>query len=131
MSKEKSKVNRPVVWPQPGTLFSIKELHTLNPEFPEITLRVRVTNAIEKDKTVSFVGHKNKQKGRPTMILTVGSVTTDVINKAIADGVQVADSTKALVNVINVKTPISTEDNPPAVSVAASPISVGLVSASS
>lgn len=112
MSKEKNKVGAEVVWPVEGTLFSIKDLHQSNPSFVEITLRTKVTKAIE-NKTISFVGSRNQKKGRPTMIFTVGPLTKDVLNKASDENVQIADSTKALVNVIKVNTPVSIEEPTP------------------
>lgn len=109
MSKEKTKNVKDVNWPTNGELFTIKSLAELNTTIPEITLRVKVTKAIDSG-TVSLVGHKNTKKGRPSMVLTVGKITQSVLDAAIADKVTVDDSTKALVSVVNITTDVSTVD---------------------
>lgn len=110
----KNKTNLTVNWPAQGTYFTVKELwQQHNPDFIEITLRVRVDKAIKKDKTVAIIGYKNVGKGRPTMILAMNPVTQDLLDKAYKDGIQPPEN-KPLVTVMDVTTPISTSDPAPA-----------------
>lgn len=106
----KNKTNLSVNWPEHGKLFTIKELMSANPEFVEITLRVRVDKAIKKDGLVSIVGYKNTGKGRPTMILAMSPVTQQMLDDAYASGIQPPDI-KPVVSVVDVATPVSTTDS--------------------
>jgi hypothetical protein len=105
----KNKTNLIVTWPEHGKLFTIKDLMAANPEFVEITLRVRVDKAIKKDNTVAIVGYKNTGKGRPTMILAMAPVTQQMIDDAYATGIQPPEI-KPVVSVIDVTTPVSTSE---------------------
>jgi hypothetical protein len=98
----KNKTNQNINWPSHGSLFTIKELlEQHNPDFKEITLRVRIDKAIKKDKLVSVIGYKNVGKGRPTMMLTMNPVSQDLLDKAYADGIQPPE-VKPLVTVMDV-----------------------------
>lgn len=99
----KNKTNLVINWPEHGKLFTIKDLLNENPEFVEITLRVRLDKAIKKEKTVSIIGHKNTGKGRPTMILAMTPVTQEMLNSAYETGIQPPDI-KPVVSVIDVTT---------------------------
>ncbi len=101
----KNKTNLNVTWPTTGGYFTIAELGIANPDFIEITLRVRVDKAIKKDGTVSVIGYKNSGKGRPKMILAMNPVSQELLDKAYADGVQPVES-KSLVNIMNVPAPV-------------------------
>jgi hypothetical protein len=105
----KNKTNLIVTWPEHGKLFTIKDLMAANPEFVEITLRVRVDKAIKKDNTVAIVGYKNTGKGRPTMILAMAPVTQQMLDDAYATGIQPPEI-KPVVSVIDVTTPVSTSE---------------------
>lgn len=105
----KNKTNLVVTWPQHGNLFTIKDLLAANPDFVEITLRVRVDKAIKKDNAVAIIGYKNTGKGRPTMILSMTPVTQEMLDAAYATGIQPPD-TKPVVSVIDVTTPVSTSE---------------------
>lgn len=107
----KNKTNLNVVWPEHGKLFTIKDLHAANPEFVEITLRVRVDRAIKKDNTVTIIGYKNTGKGRPTMILAMSPVSQKMIDDAYATGIQPPEI-KPIVSAITVDNNISTEGVP-------------------
>lgn len=107
----KNKTNLVMTWPEHGKLFTIKDLLAANPEFVEITLRVRVDKALKKDNTVSIIGYKNTGKGRPTMIMAMNPVTQDMLDAAYASGIQPPEI-KPVVSVIDVTTPISTSDTP-------------------
>lgn len=119
----KNKTNLIVNWPTHGTTFSIKDLLALNPEFKEITLRVRVEKAIKKEGLVSIVGYKNAKKGRPTMVLSLSPVAQSVLDEAYKNGVQPPDTTPNMSKVA--ETPVSTSETQPTdVSVDASESSV-------
>jgi hypothetical protein len=105
----KNRTNLVVNWPEHGKLFTIKDLLAANPEFVEITLRVRVDNAIKKDNTVAIIGHKNTGKGRPTMILSMTPVTQELLDAAYATGIQPPEI-KPVVSVMDVTTPVSTSE---------------------
>ena len=107
----KNKTNLVMNWPEHGSLFTIKDLLAANPEFVEITLRVRVDRAIKKENAVSIIGYKNTGKGRPTMIMTMNPVSQELVDSAYASGIQPPDI-KPVVSVIDVTTPISTSDTP-------------------
>lgn len=122
----KNKINLTVNWPTNGSYFTVKELwEQYNPNFIEITLRVRVDKAIKKDKTVAIIGYKNVGKGRPTMILAMNPVTQDLLDKAYADGIQPPEI-KPLVTVMDVTAPISTSDviPTPTVDIPATPVNI-------
>jgi hypothetical protein len=106
----KNKTNLNVNWPEHGKMFTIKELMASNPEFIEITLRVRVDKAIKKDGTVAIIGYKNTGKGRPTMILAMAPVTQQMLDDAYATGIQPPEI-KPVVSVIDVTTPVSTTES--------------------
>lgn len=108
----KNKTNLSVNWPTHGECFTIAELLANNPDFVEITLRVRVDRAIKKDGMVKLVGHKNVGKGRPKMMLAMEPVSKELLEKAYnQDGIQPPDVmiNKPLVNVINVSTPVAVQ----------------------
>ena len=84
MNKEKktdriNKTKLSVAWPK--SLFTIKELHAENPNFVEITLRVRLKKAIDSGE-VCELGTMHNGKGRPTNILVYGPVTQNHIDLA-------------------------------------------------
>ena len=111
-TERNNKINL-VNWPEHNKLFTIKEFwKDLNPNSKEITLRVRLDNAIKKDKTVSVVGYKNTGKGRPIMILAMNPISQELLDKAYADGIQPPEI-KPLVTVMEVKSiPTSASETP-------------------
>jgi hypothetical protein len=90
-TERKNKTNLEVNWPATGELFTVKDLLTINPGFVEITLRTRLDKAVKKDGLVTVVGTKNTGKGRPTTIHTMSPVSSDVLEKAYASGIQPPD----------------------------------------
>jgi len=111
----KNKTNLVVTWPIDNNWFTIKSLLASNPDFKEITLRVRIDNAVKKEKLVSIIGYKNSGKGRPTMCLAMNPVTKELLNKAYnQDGIQPPENKP--INVLDIATtPISTSDTPPVI----------------
>lgn len=127
----KNKTNLVVKWPEHGKLFTIKDdlWLGLNPDFVEITLRVRLDKAIKKDKTVSIIGYKNVGKGRPTMILSMNPITQELLDKAYAEGIQPPEENKPVVTVMTV-TATPTPTPTPAVEIPVSEIPVNVTTPS-
>lgn len=101
----KNKTNLTVTWPT--NIFTIKELNAANPDFVEITLRVRLKKAIESGE-VNDVGVLHNGKGRPTIVFVHGTPTEAHIDEAKSREVILKDS--LVVNVLKVdsnKTPTS------------------------
>jgi len=100
----KNKTNQSVVWPT-STFFTIEELHRLNPKFVEITLRVRLTNAIEDGK-VAEIGSTPGGKGRPQKVFSLTPVTKETLDKAEENKINLVDRAREkLVNVVSVSNP--------------------------
>ncbi len=72
-----------------------------------ITLRVRLTNAIE-NKEVVKLGTLKGSKGRPKLVFANAPVTQEVVDAARKAGVVVDDNIPNVVNVVNVA-PIANE----------------------
>jgi len=102
-TQRKNKTNLVLVWPANTTYFTIKDLIRLNPDFKEITLRVRLKKAIDEEKSVGVIGTTNPGKGRPSLVLAMRPVLQSVLDSAKADSIQLDDQTK-LVNVMSVAT---------------------------
>ena len=100
MKQKKNKTNQQVTWPT-ATLFTIKELHRLNPKFIEITLRVRLTKAIEGGK-VAEIGSVPGEKGRPQKVFSLTPVTQLTLDKAEAERINLVDNAKQLIRVMTV-----------------------------
>lgn len=93
----KNKTNLTVNWPK--NIFTIEELNQKNPEFVNITLRVRLKKAIS-DNAVSEVGYLHNGKGRPRLVLACGPITQEHIAEAKSKGVVLKDGLS--VNVLSV-----------------------------
>jgi hypothetical protein len=106
----KNKTNQSVVWPTTA-YFTIADLHNLNPKFVNITLRVRLTNAIEDGK-VAEIGYVTGGKGRPPKVYSLTPVQQSTLNKVREDGMNLVDNDEKLVNVINVTTPTASAPTP-------------------
>jgi hypothetical protein len=76
----KNKTNLTITWPS-SAFFTIKDLFSINPNFVEITMRVRVKNEIEQGK-VKEIGVRQNGKGRPENIYVLSPVTSTTIDKA-------------------------------------------------
>ena len=100
MKQKKNKTNQVVTWPT-VSLFSIKELHRLNPKFVEITLRVRLGKAIESGKVVE-IGSMPGDKGRPQKVFSMTPVTKLTIDKARAEQINLVDHADKLIHVMSV-----------------------------
>lgn len=101
----KNKTNLTVTWPT--NIFTIKELNAANPDFVEITLRVRLKKALDSGE-VNEMGVLHNGKGRPTIVFVHGTPTEAHIDEAKSKEVILKDS--LVVNVLKVdnnKTPTS------------------------
>lgn len=107
--------NETLNWPATETYFTIKDLVVLNPTQVEITLRTKVTKAINNN-TVTLIGHKNQKKGRPSMILAMTPVSEQLIRRAYDDGVMPVDKVPSLAKTTTIPvstiTPINSTDVP-------------------
>lgn len=102
----KNKTNLTVNWPT--NTFTIKELNEANPEFVEITLRVRLKKAIETGE-VNEMGVLHNGKGRPTIVFVHGMPTQAHIDEAKNREVILKDS--VTVNVLTVDTNKTSANN--------------------
>jgi hypothetical protein len=102
MKQKKNKTNQVVTWPT-ATLFTIQELHRLNPKFVNITLRVRLTKAIEAGK-VAEIGSIPGEKGRPQKVFAFTPVTQATFDKAFKEGITPVDNYKSLISMVSVTT---------------------------
>lgn len=93
----KNKTNLTVNWPK--NIFTIEELNQKNPDFVNITLRVRLKKAIT-DNVVSEVGYLHNGKGRPRLVLACAPITQEHIAEAKSKGVVLKDGLS--VNVLSV-----------------------------
>jgi hypothetical protein len=93
----KNKTNLTVTWP--SNIFTIKELNVQNPEFVEITLRVRMKKAMESGE-ITDIGVLHNGKGRPTLVFVHGTPTAEHI--AEAKSRQVILKNASSVNVIKI-----------------------------
>lgn len=106
MKQKKNKTNQVVTWPT-ATLFTIAELHRLNPKFVNITLRVRLTKAIEAGQVVE-IGSIPGDKGRPQKVFSMTPVTQLVFDRASKEGINLVDNYKSLISVV----PMSAQPHP-------------------
>jgi hypothetical protein len=107
----KNKTNQILTLPTNGNYFTIKTLLADNPDFKEITLRVRVDRLIKKDKSMCVLGYRNQGKGRPEMILAMTPVTQELLDKAYNQDGIIPVETLPVVKATDVSTtPVSTTD---------------------
>lgn len=112
MSKNnrKTPTNSTVIWPT-TQYFTIDELWALNPKFVEITLRVRLTKAIDEDGKVVEIGSIPGGKGRPKKVFAYTPVTKIVLDKAEAAGITLVDKAREkFMDVVSV-TPVPSQTN--------------------
>jgi hypothetical protein len=93
----KNKTNLTVTWP--SNIFTIKELNAQNPEFVEITLRVRMKKAMESGE-ITDIGVLHNGKGRPTLVFVHGTPTQEHLEEAKAR--QVILKNASTINVIKI-----------------------------
>ncbi len=113
----KNKTNQSVTWPT-SVYFTIKDLVRLNPKFIEITLRVRLANAIDPEGKVVEIGSIPGGHGRPPKIFAMTPVTQKTLNTAKEAGINLVDNAEQkLVNVVSVTKPTASTTSVTPVSV--------------
>jgi hypothetical protein len=104
----KNKTNLTVTWP--SNVFTIKELNANNPEFVEITLRVRMKKAMESGE-ITDIGVLHNGKGRPTLVFVYGTPTKEHIEEAKSRQVILKDaSTVNIIKITNMPTTVDIFD---------------------
>ena len=104
----KNKTNLTVIWP--SNVFTIKELNANNPEFVEITLRVRMKKAMESGE-ITDIGVLHNGKGRPTLVFVYGTPTKEHIEEAKSRQVILKDaSTVNIIKITNMPTTVDIFD---------------------
>jgi hypothetical protein len=104
----KNKTNLTVTWP--SNIFTIKELNANNPEFVEITLRVRMKKAMESGE-ITEIGVLHNGKGRPTLVFVYGTPTKEHIEEAKSRQVILKDaSTVNIIKITNMPTTVDIFD---------------------
>ena len=88
-TNRKNKTKQTVTWP--ASYFTIKQLNKLNSDFVNITLRVRLNNALE-EKQVVQLGVLTATKGRPNLVFACSPVDATVIESARAAGITLNES---------------------------------------
>ena len=90
----KNKTKQIVNWPAKDGHFTIKDLVALNPHMltsatppSDITLRVRLSKAIAEDHTITEIGSKNMNKGRPIKVFAFTPVNPKILDRVRADGI--------------------------------------------
>jgi len=96
----KNKTNQVVKWPSPDSFFTVKTVNANNSDMKEITLRVRLKNAIEEG-LISEIGVIHGGKGRPTIAFAMNPVSPTALDAAKNAEVLLRD--RYLVNVVNIK----------------------------
>lgn len=76
----KNKTNLTITWPS-AEFFTQKDLKTSNPDFVDITLRVKVKTELSNGK-IKEIGVLHNGKGRPTNVYVLTPVNPAVIEKA-------------------------------------------------
>ena len=98
----KNKTNLTVTWP--SNVFTIKELNANNPDFVEITLRVRLKKALDSGE-ITDIGVLHNGKGRPTLVFVHGTPTKEHIEEAKSRQVILKESpTVNVIKITNVPT---------------------------
>ncbi len=118
-TERKNKTNQVVSWPSRNEYFTIDSLiksnqHMLTSSGSDITLRVRLSDAITKKQTVAPIGTLNCGKGRPKLAFAMTPVTQTALDKAKAEGIILLDESK-LIPIMEIKSTITTEVMPVAV----------------
>jgi hypothetical protein len=102
----KNKTKQVINWPN-TPYYTIQELFDKNKHFnADITVRVRHTKKIELGE-VAEIGRVTGGKGAPPKVYAKTPITNALLEKAKANGIQLADNVQKLVNVMNVTKPVA------------------------
>lgn len=104
----KNKTNRSVTWPT-SPYFTIVDLQKQNKTFVNITLRVRLSNAI-KEGEVAEIGVLTGGKGRPQKVFALTPISKTTLAKAESENIVLIENANKLINVVSVtsQTPVVT-----------------------
>lgn len=95
----KNKTNQVIKWPSVNTFFTVKTLNADNSDFKEITLRVRIKNALDEG-LISDLGTMHGGKGRPTIAFAMNPISSNAIEAA--KNAEVLLNDRYTVNVVNI-----------------------------
>lgn len=116
-TERKNKTNQVISWPSHNEYFTIDSLiennkHMITVSGSDITLRVRLSDAITKFKTVAAIGTRNCGKGRPKLAFAMTPVNQAVLDKAKIEGIMLIDDTK-LIPIMEIKPIVEAEPEVP------------------
>jgi len=94
-TERKNKTNLNVEWPT-ESFFTIKDLWKVNPQFVNITLRVRLTKAISTGQVVE-IGNKTGGQGRPEKVFALTPVSQETLDAAKGQGISFVTGAKELI----------------------------------
>jgi hypothetical protein len=103
----KNKTNLTITWPAMG-FFNHEDLKKTNPEFVDITLRVRIKAAVENG-TIKDIGILHNGKGRPKNVYSI-NINDSVIENAKKAGVTLHDQylVEKITDITNTEKPKTT-----------------------
>lgn len=106
-TERKNKTNQIINWPSASEYFTIDSLiennkHLLTASGSDITLRVKLNDAIVNKKTIAVIGTHNRGKGRPKLAFAMTPVTQLALDKAKNNGIMLLDETR-LVTIMEIK----------------------------
>lgn len=112
-TERKNKTNQVITWPSNNEYFTIDTLsqsnqHMLTSSGSDITLRVRLDDAIKKKNLVAVIGTRNCGKGRPKLAFAMTPVQQTALDKAKSEGIMLVDESK-LVPVMQIKPVVANE----------------------
>jgi hypothetical protein len=87
---------------------SVSNQHMLTDSGSDITLRVRLDDAIKKKNLVAVIGTRNCGKGRPKLAFAMTPVQQTALDKAKSEGIMLVDETR-LVPVMQIKPVVAAE----------------------
>ena len=91
-TERKNKTNLNLVWPK-TPYFTIEDLHSLNADFVNITLRVRLTKQIEAG-VIAEIGSVPGGQGRPRKVFALTPVTDATLELAKSQQITPVDKVK-------------------------------------
>ena len=112
-TERKNKTNQAIIWPSNNDYFTIDNLiasnqHMLTSSGSDITLRVRLSDAITKKNLVAAIGTRNCGKGRPKLAFAMMPVSQMALDKAKEEGIMLLDETK-LIPIMQIRPVVATE----------------------
>lgn len=78
-----------IEWPK--SHFTIQDIQNIHPDAKNITLRYRISKAIENG-LITYIGKNDTKVGRPTIVFSPCPVTSEVLESAVNNGVILDES---------------------------------------